>query len=102
MNKPTFLSLFLLLGIGSATYFVKQRVHRLEVKLAHVQMNISCLEEGIHILYAENHYLSRPERLQDLAENKLGLVCAHAYQMIDDHNFAADKKTKFLHLVSMR
>lgn len=103
MNKTTVLSLMFLLTIGSSTYLVKQRVLKLEVRLSHLHKNISHLEESMHILQAESNYLSRPERLQDLAERKLGLICANAYQVKNDEQLdLINPKTKMLHLVSTR
>lgn len=69
-NKITFFTLLALFILGGVTYAIKQKVIGLDDQLASVHREISQYEESLHMLTAEWAYLTRPERLQMLIENR--------------------------------
>ena len=84
MNRSTFFSVLLLLCVGVMTYVIKGRVIRLESHIAGLDRQIAQYEENIHVLNAEWAYLNRPDRIQALAQSKLGLGHTEHCQLQED------------------
>jgi cell division protein FtsL len=59
--------------LGVSLYQVKHLITKKEMKLAQIQNNIKNAQSNIKILKAELSYLKRPDRIEKIALNKLGL-----------------------------
>ncbi len=73
IRYPSFLIFFIILFLGVSLYQVKHLITKKEMKLAQIQNNIKNTQSNIKILKAELSYLKRPERIEKIALNKLGL-----------------------------
>ena len=82
MGRSIIFSLALSLGAGVTTYGIKSRVIKLENDIVSMRKQINQFEEGLHVLQAEWSYLNRPERLQALAQDKLGLIVTDHHHLV--------------------
>ena len=73
IRYPSFLNFFIILFLGVSLYQVKHLITKKEMKLAQIQNNIKNAQSNIKILKAELSYLKRPDRIEKIALNKLGL-----------------------------
>ena len=73
IRYPSFLIFFIILFLGVSLYQVKHLISKKEMKLAQIQNNIKNAQSNIKILKAELSYLKRPDRIEKIALNKLGL-----------------------------
>ncbi len=73
IRYPSFLIFFIVLFLGVSLYQVKHLITKKEMKLAQIQNNIKNAQSNIKILKAELSYLKRPDRIEKIALNKLGL-----------------------------
>ena len=73
IRYPSFLIFFIILFLGVSLYQVKHLITKKEMKLAQIQNNIKNTQSNIKILKAELSYLKRPDRIEKIALNKLGL-----------------------------
>ena len=73
IRYPSFLIFFIILFLGVSLYQVKHLITKKEMKLAQIQNNIKNAQSNINILKAELSYLKRPDRIEKIAINKLGL-----------------------------
>ena len=73
IRYPSFLIFFIILFLGVSLYQVKHLITKKEMKLAQIQNNIKNAQSNIKILKAELSYLKRPDRIEKIAINKLGL-----------------------------
>ena len=73
IRYPSFLICFIILFLGVSLYQVKHLITKKEMKLAQIQNNIKNAQSNINILKAELSYLKRPDRIEKIAQNKLGL-----------------------------
>ena len=73
IRYPSFLVFFITLFLGVSLYQVKHLITKKEMKLAQIQNNIKNAQSNIKILKAELSYLKRPDRIEKIALNKLGL-----------------------------
>ena len=73
IRYPSFLIFFAILFLGISLYQVKHLITKKEMKLAQIQNNIKNAQSNIKILKAELSYLKRPDRIEKIALNKLGL-----------------------------
>ena len=73
IRYPSFLIFFIILFLGVSLYQVKHLITKKEMKLAQIQNNIKNAQSNIKILKAELSYLKRPDRIEKIAQNKLGL-----------------------------
>ena len=73
IRYPSFLIFFIILFLGVSLYQVKHLITKKEMKLAKIQNNIKNAQLNINILKAELSYLKRPDRIEKIALNKLGL-----------------------------
>ena len=73
IRYPFFLIFFVILFLGVSLYQVKHLITKKEMKLAQIKNNIKNAQSNIKILKAELSYLKRPDRIEKIALNKLGL-----------------------------
>ena len=73
IRYPSFLNFFIILFLGVSLYQVKHLITKKEMKLAQIKDNIKNAQSNIKILKAELSYLKRPDRIEKIALNKLGL-----------------------------
>ena len=73
IRYPSFLIFFVILFLGISLYQVKHFITKKEMELAQIQNNIKSVQSDVNILKAELSYLKRPDRIEKIAQNKLGL-----------------------------
>jgi len=73
IRYPSFLIFFVILFLGISLYQIKHFITKKEIELAQIQNNIKSAQSNITILKAELSYLKRPDRIEKIALNKLGL-----------------------------
>ena len=73
IRYPSFLIFFVILFLGISLYQIKHFITKKEIELAQIQNNIKNAQSNITILKAELSYLKRPDRIEKIALNKLGL-----------------------------
>ena len=73
IRYPSFLIFFAILFLGISLYQVKYFITKKEMELDKIQNNIKNAQSNIKILKAELSYLKRPDRIEKIALNKLGL-----------------------------
>ena len=59
--------------MGVSLYQIKHFITKKEIELTQIQNNIKNAQSNIKILKAELSYLKRPDRIEKIALNKLGL-----------------------------
>ena len=78
-------SLFWMLVVviaASALYSVKYKVQALKDQLADTHRQIAEQQEALHVVRAEWAYLTRPQRVSELAEKHTALIFLQGQQMI--------------------
>ena len=73
IRYPSFLIFFAILFLGISLYQVKHLITKKEIELTLIQNNIKSAQSNINILKAELSYLKRPDRIEKISVNKLGL-----------------------------
>ena len=73
IRYPSFVIFFVILFLGILLYQVKHFITKKEIELAQIKNNIKSAQSDINILKAELSYLKRPDRIEKIALNKLGL-----------------------------
>ena len=73
IRYPYFLIFFVILFLGISLYQVKHFITKKEMELTQLQNNIKSAQSNINILKAELSYLKRPDRIEKIALNTLGL-----------------------------
>ena len=73
IRYPSFLIFFILLFVGISLYQIKHFITKKEIELSKIQNNIKSVQSDVNILKAELSYLKRPDRIEKIALNKLGL-----------------------------
>ena len=73
IRYPSFFIFFIILFLGVSLYQVKHLITKKEMKLAQIQNNIKNAQSNLNILKAELSYLKRPDRIEKIALDKLGL-----------------------------
>ena len=73
IRYPSFLIIFVILFVAISLYQIKHFISKKEIELAQITNNINDARSDLNILKAELSYLKRPERLENIALNKLGL-----------------------------
>ena len=68
-----FFIFFVILFVGISLYQIKHFITKKEIELTQIQNNIKSAQSNINILKAELSYLKRPDRIEKIALNKLGL-----------------------------
>tara|TARA_B100000242_G_scaffold189783_1_gene136614 strand:- start:303 stop:575 length:273 start_codon:yes stop_codon:yes gene_type:complete len=62
-----------ILFVAVSLYQIKHFITKKEIELAQIKNNINNAQSDLNILKAELSYLKRPERIEDIALNRLGL-----------------------------
>ena len=73
IRYPSSLIFFVILFAGISLYQIKHFITKKEIELAQIKNNIKSAQSNINILKAELGYLKRPDRIEKIALNKLGL-----------------------------
>ena len=73
IRYPSFLIFFVILFLGISLYQIKHFITKKEIELTQIQNNIKSAKSDIKILKAELSYLKRPDRIEKIALNRLGL-----------------------------
>ena len=73
IRYPSFLIIFVILFVAISLYQIKHFISKKEIELAQITNEINEAKSDLNILKAELNYLKRPDRLEKIALNKLGL-----------------------------
>ena len=73
IRYPSSLIFFVILFAGVSLYQIKHFITKKEIELAQINNNIKSAQSNINILKAELSYLKRPDRIEKIALDKLGL-----------------------------
>ena len=73
IRYPSSLIVFIILFVGFSLYQIKHFITKKEIELTQIKKNIKNTQSDIKILKAELSYLKRPDRIEKIALNKLGL-----------------------------
>ena len=73
IRYPSFLIIFVILFVAISLYQIKHLITKKELELAQIKANINAAKSDLNILKAELSYLKRPDRIEKIALNKLGL-----------------------------
>jgi len=73
IRYPSFLLIFVILFVAISLYQIKHFISKKEIELARITNDINDARSDLNILKAELSYLKRPDRLENIALNKLGL-----------------------------
>lgn len=73
IRSPSFLIIFVILFVAISLYQIKHFITTKEIELAQIKNNIIRVKSDINILNAELSYLKRPDRIEKIAIDKLGL-----------------------------
>ena len=73
IKYPSSLIFFVILFAGVSLYQIKHFITKKEIELAQIKNNIKSAQSNINILRAELSYLKRPDRIEKIAIDKLGL-----------------------------
>ena len=73
IRYPSFLIIFVILFVAISLYQIKHFISKKEIELARITNDINDARSDLNILKAELSYLKRPDRLENIALNKLGL-----------------------------
>ena len=73
IRYPSSLVVFIILFVGISLYQIKHFITKKEIELTQIKKNIKKTQSDIKILKAELSYLKRPDRIEKIALQKLGL-----------------------------
>ena len=73
IRYPSFMIIFVILFVAISLYQIKHFITKKEIELAQIKTNIHDAQSNLNILKAELSYLKRPDRIEKIAFNKLGL-----------------------------
>ena len=73
IRYPSFMIIFIILFVAISLYQIKHFITKKELELANITNSIIDLRSDINILKAELNYLKRPDRIEKIALDKLGL-----------------------------
>ena len=73
IRYPSSLIFFVILFVGISLYQIKHLITKKEIELSQIKNNIINAQSDLNILKAELSYLKRPDRIEKIALNKLGL-----------------------------
>ena len=73
IRYPSSLIFFVILFTGISLYQIKHFITKKEIELTQIKNNIKSAQSNINILKAELSYLKRPDRIEKIALEKLGL-----------------------------
>jgi len=73
IRYPSSLIVLIILFVGISLYQIKYFITKKEIELTKIKKNIISTQSDIKILKAELSYLKRPDRIEKIALQKLGL-----------------------------
>ena len=73
IKYPSFLIVFIILFVAISLYQIKHLITKKEIELSQIKNNINNAQSDLNILQAELSYLKRPDRIEKIALNRLGL-----------------------------
>ena len=73
IKYPSFFVIFIILFLAISLYQIKHSITKKEIELSQIKNNINNAQSDLIILKAELSYLKRPDRIEKIAINKLGL-----------------------------
>ena len=73
IKYPSSFIFIVILFVGISLYQIKHFITKKEIELTKIQNNIKSVQSDINILKAELSYLKRPDRIEKIALNRLGL-----------------------------
>ena len=73
ISYPSSLIIFIILFVGISLYQIKHFITKKEIELTQIKKNIKKTQSDIKILKAELSHLKRPDRIEKIALQKLGL-----------------------------
>ena len=73
IKYPSSSIIFVILFVGISLYQIKHFITKKEIELTQIKKNIKSTKSDINILKAELTYLKRPDRIEKIALNRLGL-----------------------------
>ena len=73
IRYPFFLAIFLIMFVGISLYQIKHFITKKEIELRTINKKIIETRSDLEILRAELSYLKRPDRIEQIALNKLQL-----------------------------
>lgn len=73
IRYPSSSIVFIILFVGISLYQIKHFITKKEIELTQIEKNIKNTQSDIKILKAELSYLKRPDRIEKIALQKLGL-----------------------------
>ena len=73
IKYPSFLVVFLMIFTAVSLYQIKHFITKKEIELAKTNKLIKKTQSDLYILKAELSYLKRPDRLEQIAKNKLNM-----------------------------
>lgn len=73
IKYPSFLVVFLMIFTAVSLYQIKHFITKKEIELAETNKAIKTTQSDLYILHAELSYLKRPDRLEQIAKNKLNM-----------------------------
>ena len=73
IKYPSFFGIFIILFLAISLYQIKHSITKKEIELIQIKNNINNAQSNLIILKAELSYLKRPDRIEKIAINKLGL-----------------------------
>ena len=71
IKYPSFLAIFVIIFIAISLYQIKFFITKKEMELAKINKKIKNTQLELYILRAELSYLKRPDRIEQIAKNKL-------------------------------
>ena len=71
IKYPSFLVVFVIIFIAISLYQIKFFITKKEMEFARINKQIKNTQLDLYILKAELSYLKRPDRLEQIAKNKL-------------------------------
>lgn len=89
MRTVNFVLFGVMVGLLMLIYQQKHETRQLEARAAGLSAEISAQTRALAVLRAEWTYLNRPERLERLAHETLGLAPVSAEQMVSFSEIAA-------------
>ena len=73
IKYPSLLVVFLMMFTAISLYQIKHFITKKEIELAETNKAIKTTQSDLYILQAELSYLKRPDRLEQIAKNKLNM-----------------------------
>ena len=73
IRYPSSVIFFVIIFVGVSLYQIKHFITKKEIELNQIKNNIKNAQSDLNILKAELSYLKRPDRIEKIARNKLGL-----------------------------